>query len=110
MRYDLLGFGCNVPAIMAARGIEDKRDRTLPMLMIPFMSCSARLPVYMLFVSAFFQQQYRAPIMMSLYLVGIIIAILFALVMKRTKYFRRQQDDFVSELTGFRVATLRNTG
>lgn len=106
----LIGFGCNVPAIMAARGIEDKRDRTLTMLMIPFMSCSARLPVYMLFVSAFFQQQYRAPIMMSLYLVGIIIAILFALVMKRTKYFRRQQDDFVSELPVFRVPTLRNTG
>lgn len=106
----LIGFGCNVPAIMAARSIEDKKDRTLTMLMIPFMSCSARLPVYMLFVSAFFDVRYRALIMMSLYLVGILLSIGFALIMKRTKYFRKKQDDFVSELPPFRKPTWRNTG
>lgn len=105
----LIGFGCNVPAIMAARSIEDRRDRTLTMLMIPFMSCSARLPVYMLFVSAFFARQ-KALVMLSLYLAGIVLSILFALLMKRSRYFRKKNDDFVSELPPYRKPTLRNTG
>ena len=105
----LIGFGCNVPAIMAARSIEDKRDRTLTMLMIPFMSCSARLPVYMLFVSAFFAR-HKALVMLSLYLLGILLSILFALLMKRSRYFRKENDDYVSELPPFRTPTLRNTG
>lgn len=106
----LIGFGCNVPAIMAAREIDNWKDRALTMLMIPFMSCSARLPVYMLFVSAFFDVRYRALIIMLLYLLGIVLAILFAIVMKRTKWFRKKQDDFVSELPPYRRPTWRNTG
>ena len=105
----LVGFGCNVPAIMAARSISNKKDRTLTMLMIPFMSCGARLPVYMLFVGAFFQKQ-QALVMMSLYLIGIVLSILFELVMKRTKYFRKDAEDYVSELPAFRKPTLRNSG
>lgn len=105
----LIGFGCNVPAIMAARSIEDKRDRTLTMLMIPYMSCSARLPVYLLIVSAFFVK-YKALVMISVYLLGIVLSILFALVMKRTRYFRKDDVDFVSELPQFRYPTWRNTG
>ena len=96
----LVGFGCNVPAIMAARDIHNPKDRTLTMLMIPFMSCSARLPVYMLFVSAFFPN-HRALVMMSLYFIGIVLSILFALVMKRTKWFRQPEGDYVSELPRF---------
>lgn len=105
----VIGFGCNVPAIMAARSIEDRKDRTLTMLMIPFMSCSARLPVYLLLVSAFFAQ-YKALVMISIYLLGIVLSILFAFVMKRTKYFRKQEEDYVSELPPFRRPTWRNTG
>ena len=96
----LVGFGCNVPAIMAARDIDNIKDRTLTMLMIPFMSCSARLPVYMLFVSAFFPG-HKALVMMSLYAIGIVLSILFALVMKRTKWFRQPARDYVSELPQF---------
>lgn len=105
----LIGFGCNVPAIMAARSIEDRKDRTLTMLMIPFMSCSARLPVYLLFVSAFFAKR-KALVMIGLYAAGILLSILFAFVMKHTRYFRKPQDDYVSELPAFRKPTWRNTG
>jgi len=105
----LIGFGCNVPAIMAAKSIDNKKDRTLTMLMIPFMSCSARLPVYMLFVAAFFAK-YKSLVMMSMYIIGIVFAILFAFIMKRTKYFKQPDNDYVSELPPFRKPTLRNTG
>lgn len=104
----LVGFGCNVPAIMSARNITNRKDRTLTMLMIPFMSCSARLPVYMLLAGAFFPK-HAALVMISLYLIGILLSIIFALVMKRTRYFRKPQEDFVSELPKFRRPTLRNT-
>lgn len=105
----LVGFGCNVPAIMAARDIHNPKDRVLTMLMIPFMSCSARLPVYMLFVGAFFPG-HKALVMMSMYVIGIVLSILFALVMKHTKYFRQPEQDYVSELPPFRRPTLKNTG
>ena len=105
----LLGFGCNVPAIMAARGMDDRRDRVLTMLMIPFMSCSARLPVYMLLVGAFFARG-KALVMIGIYLLGIVLSILFAFVMKRTRWFRKGDDDYVSELPPYRRPTLRNTG
>ena len=98
----LVGFGCNVPAIMAARDIKDPRDRTLTMLMVPFMSCSARLPVYMMLVDAFFPR-YKALVMMSLYAVGIALSILFALVMKNTPWLRKPQDDSVNALPDFIV-------
>lgn len=104
----LIGFGCNVPAIMAAKSIDNKKDRTLTMLMIPFMSCSARLPVYMLFASAFFEN-YKSLVMMSMYIIGVVFAILFAFIMKRSKYFRQAENDYVSELPPFRKPTMRNT-
>ena len=104
----LLGFGCNVPAIMAAKSIDNPKDRTLTMLMIPFMSCSARIPVYMLFVSAFFAR-YKALMMIGIYLAGVLLSILFAVVMKRTKWFRKEVDDYVSELPAFSKPTFRNT-
>lgn len=105
----LMGFGCNVPAIMAARDITNKKDRALTMLMVPFMSCSARLPVYMLFVGAFFANQ-QAIVMLSLYILGVSLSIVFALIMQRTSAFRQPKHDYVSELPAFRQPTWRNTG
>ena len=102
----LMGFGCNVPAIMAARDIQNPKDRVLTMLMVPFMSCSARLPVYMLFVSAFFVN-HKALVMISLYAIGICLSVLFALVMKRTKWFKQDEDDTVNELPVFKMPKLR---
>lgn len=102
----LMGFGCNVPAIMAARDIQNPKDRVLTMLMVPFMSCSARLPVYMLFVSAFFKR-HQALVMISLYAIGICLSVLFALVMKRTKWFKQDNDDTVNELPVFKLPKLR---
>lgn len=98
----LMGLGCNVPAIMAAKDIKNTKDRTLTMLMVPFISCSARLPVYMLFVDTFFES-YKALVMISLYAIGILIAILFAIVMKRTKWFKQESSDHVNELPEFRM-------
>lgn len=105
----LIGFGCNVPAIMSAKSIEDARDRALTMLMIPFMSCSARLPVYLLLVSAFFPE-HKALVMISIYLLGVVLSVLLAFVMKRTKYFRREDADYVSELPPFGYPTWRTIG
>ena len=102
----LMGFGCNVPAIMAARDIQNPKDRVLTMLMVPFMSCSARLPVYMLFVNAFFED-HKALVMISLYTIGICLSVLFALVMKRTRWFRQEADDTVNELPVFKMPKLR---
>lgn len=104
----LIGFGCNVPAIMAARNIHNRKDRVLTMLMIPFMSCSARLPVYLLLVSAFFPKG-KAIVMISLYILGIVLSILFAFVMKRTRWFRKGNEDYVSELPPFHLPRLKAT-
>ena len=104
----LMGFGCNVPAIMAAKEIQNSKDRTLTMLMVPFMSCSARLPVYMLFVDTFFER-YKALVMISMYVIGIGLSILFAVVMKHTRWFRQDGDDSVNELPEFRLPRARNT-
>lgn len=79
----LVGFGCNVPAIMAAKSIENKRDRILTMLVIPFMSCSARLPVYLLMVSAFFVKN-QGLIVFCVYAIGVVIAAFTAWIFKRT--------------------------
>ncbi|MDD4395803.1 MAG: ferrous iron transporter B, partial [Bacteroidales bacterium] len=103
----LTGFGCSVPAIMACRTLENKKDRILTMLLIPFMSCSAKLPVYLLIVSAFFKQ-YQGLILLGIYLFGVIIAVLVSLILKKT-LFKKESEQFVMELPPYRMATLRNT-
>lgn len=103
----VMGFGCNVPAIMATRTIRNRGDRLLTMLIIPFMSCSARLPVYIVLISAFFKD-YPAIILTGLYLLGILIAILMAKILNRT-LFRRKETPFVMELPPYRMPLLRNT-
>ena len=103
----VMGFGCNVPAIMATRTIRNRGDRLLTMLIIPFMSCSARLPVYIVLISAFFKN-YPAMVLMGLYLLGIMIAIVMAKILNRT-LFRRKETPFVMELPPYRMPVLRNT-
>ena len=102
----LMGFGCNVPAIMATRTLESRKDRILTMLIIPFMSCSARLPVYVLLISAFFVQK-QGLVLLSIYLLGIIVAILSSILFKRL-FFRKEEAPFVMELPPYRVPTGRS--
>jgi ferrous iron transport protein B len=103
----LMGFGCNVPAIMATRTLENRKDRLLTMMIIPFMSCSARLPIYVLLISAFFHKA-QGLVLVSIYLIGIIIAILVALAMKKI-FFAKQDVPFVMELPPYRIPTIKNT-
>lgn len=102
----LMGFGCNVPAILSTRIIESRRDRLLTMLINPFMSCSARLPVYILFISAFFTN-YQGTILFAIYATGILIAILSALLFRKT-IIRQKDVPFVMELPPYRMPTLRS--
>lgn len=103
----LMGFGCNVPAVMATRTLENRKDRILTMLITPFMSCSARLPVYVLLISAFFPQN-QGLVLFSIYIIGIVLAVLVALVFKKT-FFAKKDVPFVMELPPYRIPTLRNT-
>jgi len=103
----LMGFGCNVPAIMSTRTLENRKDRMLTMLITPFMSCSARLPVYVLLISAFFPKN-QGLVLFSIYIIGIVIAILVALLLKNT-IFKKQEVPFVMELPPYRIPTIRNT-
>lgn len=102
----MMGFGCNVPAIMATRTIQNRNDRLLTMLINPFMSCSARLPVYILFIGAFFPN-HPDRVLFLIYIIGILLAALVAIVFKKV-LFRMQESPFVMELPPYRTPTLRN--
>lgn len=102
----VMGFGCNVPAILATRIIESRRDRLITMLINPFMSCSARLPVYVLFISAFFES-YQGSILFALYFTGILLAIGSSLLFSKI-LFKKQDIPFVMELPPYRLPTLRS--
>lgn len=102
----IVGFGCNVPAIMATRTIREKKDRYITMLMIPFMSCSARLPVYILLVGAFFPKN-PAIVIFSLYIAGIIISVLLAKFVNLA-LFRKKLSLFVMELPPYRLPSVKN--
>jgi len=103
----VMGFGCNVPAILATRTLQNRNDRLLTMLINPFMSCNARLPVYILLAGAFFPSN-PGLVIFIIYLTGILLAVLFALLFKRT-LFRREEAPFVMELPPYRLPTLRST-
>ncbi|SFT36044.1 ferrous iron transport protein B [Selenomonas sp. GACV-9] len=103
----LVGFGCSVPAVMATRTLASERDRKMTVLMIPFMSCSAKLPIYALLIGAFFPQQWQAIIMIGLYFTGIIVGILFALLLRRTR-FRGEPVPFVMELPNYRLPSAKS--
>lgn len=102
----LMGFGCSVPAIMATRTLPSDRDRKMTIMLVPFMSCSAKLPIYMLFVSLFFPEK-SGLIIVGLYLIGILISILFAAFLDKSA-FGGQPVPFVLELPNYRFPTFSN--
>ena len=102
----LIGFGCTVPAVMSTRTLPSERDRKMTILLTPFMSCTAKLPIYAFFVDAFFPR-YKALIMIGLYVLGIIAGILAALLFKNTA-FKGEAVPFVMELPNYRLPSLRN--
>ena len=102
----LIGFGCSVPAIMATRTVSSDRDRKMTILLTPYMSCSAKISIYAFFTAAFFPA-HRALVMISMYLIGILIGILAALVMNKT-IFRGKPVPFVMELPNYRVPGLKS--
>ncbi len=102
----LVGFGCTVPAIYATRTLENEKDRILTGLLVPFMSCGARLPVYVLFAAIFFPDQGGA-VVFGLYLLGIVTAVLLALLLRKTAYFAGEANAFVMELPPYRMPAIK---
>ncbi|MFZ5806360.1 MAG: ferrous iron transport protein B [Verrucomicrobiota bacterium] len=102
----LIGFGCSVPAIMATRTLENRRDRLATMLVIPLMSCGARLPIYTLIIPAFFPQAWHAPILWLIYIIGIIIAIISVKILRST-ILKGESIPLVMELPPYRMPTLK---
>lgn len=101
----IMGFGCNVPAVMSSRIIESRSSRLITMLIIPFMSCSARLPIYLLLVGTFFPSN-ASFVILSLYILSIIVAIITAKLMRKTM-FKKDETPFVMELPPYRVPTMK---
>ncbi len=102
----LIGFGCSVPAVLATRTLESRRDRLVTMLVVPLMSCGARLTIYSLIIPAFFPPAWRAPVLWGIYLIGIVLAIACARLLRAT-LFRGEAPPFVMELPLYRLPTFR---
>lgn len=102
----IVGFGCSVPAIMTARTLESEKDRKLTALIVPLMSCNARLPVYALFAAAFFKGS-ETTVVFSLYLIGIFIAFIIGILFKNT-IFKKDEEPFIIELPEYKVPELKN--
>ena len=101
----ILGFGCGVPAIMATRTMENEGDRMLAMMLVPFMSCTARLPIYAIFISAFFAEN-QGLMLLAIYVLGIVVALIVAGILKRTM-FKGMSTPFVMELPTYKVPSLK---
>ena len=102
----IMGFGCNVPAVMATRTIENRRSRLITILVLPFMSCSARLPIYIMIIGTFFAVKYQSLIMITLYVTGIILAVIMSRIF--SKWLIKGDDTpFVMELPPYRFPTLK---
>ena len=102
----LMGFGCSVPAVMAARTLENEKDRKLTIILTPFMSCGARLPIYALFAAAFFSKN-QSVVIFSIYILGIVVAVLSGILLKKT-VFKGEAAPFVMELPPYRIPTLKS--
>ena len=102
----IMGFGCNVPAVMATRTVESRRSRLITMLVLPMMSCSARLPIYIMITGAFFAVRYQSLVMISLYLVGIVLSVVVARILS-TWVVRGEDTPFVMELPPYRFPTAK---
>ena len=105
----VMGFGCNVPAVMATRTIESRRSRLITMLILPFMSCSARLPIYIMITGTFFTVEYRSWVMLSLYAVGIVTAVIVSKIFS-TIVIKGEDTPFVMELPPYRWPTAKAIG
>lgn len=103
----LLGFGCNVPSVYATRMLESERDKQLTALLIPLMSCSARLPVYVLFTSAFFPRN-KGTVIWSLYFLGILLAFLIGAIFSKTLFKKQPSREFIMELPPYRMPSIAN--
>jgi ferrous iron transport protein B len=101
----LMGFGCSVPGVMAARTLENERDRRMTIMLTPFMSCSAKMPVYALFIAAFFPNN-RALVVSGIYITGVIVAVIVAMVLRKT-VLRGGHAPFVMELPPYRLPTAK---
>jgi ferrous iron transport protein B len=104
----LVGFGCSVPSVMASRTLPSEHDRKLTVMLTPFMSCTAKLPIYAFFAAAFFPKT-AAWVMVSLYVIGIVVGIVVALIMKKT-FYRGEAVPFVMELPNYRLPGLKSVG
>lgn len=100
----IIGFGCTVPAIMTARTLESEKDRKLTALLVPFMSCNARLPVYTVFAAVFFKS-HRGLAVSSLYLIGVVVAFLLGILLKST-YFKKDEEPFIIEIPEYKMPKL----
>jgi ferrous iron transport protein B len=105
----LIGFGCSVPAIMATRMIESRRDRMATLFIVPLMSCGAKLPIYSLVIAAFFPPIWRAPALLSVYLIGVLAGLAIAALMRKT-VFKGESSFFILELPPYRLPTVRSIG
>ena len=101
----VLGFGCGVPAIMATRTLENEKDRMLAMMLVPFMSCTARLPIYAVFIAAFFNEHIGI-VLLSMYVLGIVVALIVAAILKRTM-FKGLSTPFVMELPTYKIPSVK---
>ena len=102
----IIGFGCTVPAVMTARTLESEKDRKLTALLVPFMSCNARLPVYTVFASVFFAE-HRGLVVGSLYAGGVIVAFLLGMLLKKT-YFKKDEEPFILEVPEYKMPTFKS--
>lgn len=103
----VMGFGCNVPAVMAARAIESRSSRAITVLITPFMSCSARLPIYVLLIGTFFEV-HAALVFLGMYVLGVVVAALTARLLRRF-FFKKDETPFVMELPPYRVPTMKTS-
>ena len=103
----LMGFGCSVPALMASRTLESEKDRKITMMITPFMSCGAKLPIYAMFVAALFADGNTTAIVFSIYMLGIVVAIISALILNKF-FFKEEASNFIMELPQYRIPTLKS--
>lgn len=103
----LMGFGCSVPALMAARTLENEKDRKLTMMITPFMSCGAKLPIYLMFAATLFAKSNQTIVIYSIYMLGLVVAVVTALILSKT-LFKGGASNFIMELPQYRIPTLKS--
>ena len=105
----LMGFGCSVPALMASRTLDNEKDRKITMMITPFMSCGAKLPIYLMFAATLFVDDNQTVIVYSIYMLGLVVAVISALILSKF-LFKGEASNFIMELPQYRVPTLKSVG